>query len=66
MPVETAVRILSLILRMYPKQVVVNRHFRALAGFDPIELEDPEKVVERMKAESADFATAAKRFHRYD
>ena len=66
MPVETAVRILSLIVRMYPKQVVITKHFRALAGFDPAELEDSEKVVERMKAESADFATAAKRFHRYD
>lgn len=66
MPVETAVRILSLIIRMYPKQIVITKHFRALAGFDSAELEDPEKVVERMKAESADFAGATKRYYRYD
>ena len=65
-PVETTIRLLSLIRRRYPDELTANDYFRKLAGFDFDELDDSEILLERLRSESATFALETRRLYRYE
>ncbi|MDT4762141.1 DUF1343 domain-containing protein [Sphaerochaeta sp. PS] len=74
-PVETALRLISLIAEEYPTEFVFlpTHHERSLSGFErlagkgsiPLLLNDVEKLVQRWRSQSEAFAKKKKPYHLY-